>query len=114
MSNASKGRARRAALLALAVFTVACQAPGSAPRQAGSDGTDVSPPAQTPAEADTCNARTYGWLVGEPKSRIPAMPADAVMRVLCTTCPMTMDFNPARLNIFYDEKTGVIGKLNCG
>lgn len=114
MSSRTKDRARGAALLALAVFTAACQAPGLAPGQAGSDGADASPPAQTPAEADTCNARTYGWLVGEPKSRIPAMPADSLVRVVCTTCPMTLDFNAARLNIFYDEKTGVIGKLSCG
>ena len=63
---------------------------------------------------DTCNAKSHAWLVGEPRSRIPAAPAGSTVRVVCSTCAMTMDFSEARLNIFFDEKTGIVSKLTCG
>jgi hypothetical protein len=35
-------------------------------------------------------------------------------RVACTTCPMTMDYNPGRLNILYDQETGIVREVKCG
>ncbi len=43
----------------------------------------------------------------------PPSPGKA-FRVVCTACPMTMDFNPERLNIIYDDTSGVILRLTCG
>ncbi|MFN5618247.1 MAG: I78 family peptidase inhibitor [Brevundimonas sp.] len=42
------------------------------------------------------------------------MPAGATWRVTCTTCPVTMDYNPGRLNILYDRDTGVVREVKCG
>ena len=54
------------------------------------------------------------WLVGKPKTDIP-VPVDVVnRRVTCTTCPVTMDYNPSRLNVFYEESSGIIREVKCG
>lgn len=72
--------------------------------------TPVPPHDQT----DLCKASDLAWLVGKPKSEIP-VPVDVTdRRVVCTTCPVTEDYNPYRLNIFFDEDTGVVERVNCG
>jgi hypothetical protein len=38
----------------------------------------------------------------------------AQRRVACTTCPVTDDLDPGRLNIFYDERTQLITEVRCG
>ena len=65
-------------------------------------------------EADQCGASRYQWLVGRPRSAIPAKPSDATWRVTCTSCPVTMDHSSARLNIFYDSETERIEEVRCG
>ena len=63
---------------------------------------------------DFCKAGEMQWLVGRTKAEIP-VPVDVVnRRVTCTTCPVTQDFSPYRLNVFYDEKTEVIEQVRCG
>jgi len=52
--------------------------------------------------------------VGRNRSELPARPAGEVWRVTCTTCPVTMDYSPDRLNILFDESTGVIREVKCG
>jgi hypothetical protein len=69
------------------------------------------PPAD---EADQCGASRYQYLVGRPRSAIPAQPAGARWRVTCTGCPITMDYSPARLNIFYDSETERVEEVRCG
>lgn len=66
------------------------------------------------ADADECGAREYQYLVGKPRSRVPAQPAGANWRVTCTSCPVTMDYSPARLNILYDEESEIVEKVSCG
>jgi hypothetical protein len=78
-----------------------------ASRPADPDGTD-------PDGADPCGASRYQSLVGRPRSAIPAEPAGATWRIACTSCPITMDYSPARLNIFYDEETQIIEEVRCG
>lgn len=65
-------------------------------------------------DADICRAGELQWLVGRPRTDIP-VPVDVVnRRVTCTTCPVTMDYNPGRLNILYDRDTGVVREVKCG
>jgi hypothetical protein len=63
---------------------------------------------------DQCNAGKYQYLLGQPRSRIPDAATGPGTRVTCTTCAMTMDYSPSRLNILYDEKTEIIKEVKCG
>ena len=64
--------------------------------------------------ADECGARGHQSLVGKTASEIPAKPAGANWRIACTACPVTLDYRPDRLNIFFEEKTQVIQEVKCG
>jgi hypothetical protein len=67
-----------------------------------------------PLDADICRARDLQWLVGRPRTEIP-VPVDVInRRVACTTCPVTEDYSPYRLNIFYDQQTGLVTEVRCG
>jgi hypothetical protein len=73
----------------------------------------VGAPAVNPT-ADLCRAGEMQWLVGKPKTDIP-VPVDVVSRrVTCTTCPVTEDFSPYRLNFFFNERTDIIEQVRCG
>jgi len=64
--------------------------------------------------ADMCRAGDLQWLVGRPKTDIP-VPVDVVTRrVTCSTCPVTEDFSPYRLNILFNEQTGIVEQVRCG
>jgi hypothetical protein len=77
--------------------------------------TTGSEPATPPMDGPTaCKADQYQRLVGTNRSQLPQTPAGETWRVTCTTCPVTMDYNPSRLNIVYDEATGVIRQVKCG
>lgn len=62
----------------------------------------------------SCGAERHQALVGQNRSAIPEAPSGASWRVTCTTCAMTMDINPRRMNILYDQTTGVIEQVRCG
>ena len=63
---------------------------------------------------DRCGAGELQWLVGKPKTDIP-VPVDVVnRRVTCTTCPVTEDYSPTRLNIFFNERTDIVEQVRCG
>ena len=65
-------------------------------------------------DTDICKANDLQWLVGKSKAEIP-VPVDVVnRRVVCTTCPVTEDFSPYRLNIFFNESTGIVEQVRCG
>ncbi len=61
-----------------------------------------------------CRADQYQRYVGRNRSELPPKPANENWRVTCTTCPVTMDYSPSRLNIFYEQSTGVIREVKCG
>ena len=72
----------------------------------------VAPPPQS--EQDTCGAKEFQGLVGQPRSEIPVPVRPERRRVVCTTCPMTRDFDQNRTNFFFDAQTGRITAVRCG
>lgn len=71
-------------------------------------------PLPPPPPPDSCGASQMQWLVGQPKSKIPIPTDPSRRRVACTTCPVTMDYNASRLNIFFDAETGLVKEVKCG
>ena len=71
-------------------------------------------PERPQSRSDQCGAHELAYLVGKPKSQIPVPVDPSRRRVACTTCPVTMDYSPMRLNIFFDAETGVIKEVKCG
>ena len=67
-----------------------------------------------PTTDDQCRASEYRDLVGQNRSELPEAPAGATWRVTCTGCPVTMDHRPDRLNILFDQDTGVVEEVKCG
>jgi hypothetical protein len=99
------------ALLALAACSTAPEPAAPPPPP------PVAPPPVSPAPqpvADACHAREHQNLIGRPRSEIPVPVKPELQRVACTTCPVTMDFNPSRLNFFFDAQTGLIKDVRCG
>lgn len=71
------------------------------------------PPAPHPA-ADSCGAAEAQRYVGRPRTEIPIPIQPSLQRVACTTCPVTLEFMPRRLNFFFDAETGIIKEVKCG
>jgi hypothetical protein len=77
--------------------------------------TAAPPPVSPPAlPKDACGADEAQRLVGRPRSEVPIPMRPALQRVACTTCPVTMDYNPRRLNFFYEASSGIIKEVKCG
>ena len=65
-------------------------------------------------DGDLCRAAELQNIVGQPRTEIP-VPVDVInRRVTCTTCPITEDYSPYRLNIFFDQETGIVEEVRCG
>jgi len=109
--NAMKSTFAAVAAIASFIALGACQRALDKP--AAPTNADEKPRVPSAAN-DTCNAKSHSWLIGQDHKRVPPAPAGKVVRVVCSTCAMTMDFNQARLNVFFDEKTGVVTRLTCG
>lgn len=101
-------------LIALAFLSLAAGCTASAPAGPPGPGPRPAPPSPPPPPADQCGARAHQHLVGRPRSEIPVPVLPALQRVACTTCPVTQDYNPRRLNFFYDAATGRIAEVRCG
>lgn len=104
---------KRLTAIAFGLVLTACQATPPE-RNVDFDVATGTQKARQPTESDTCGVASHAWLVGQNRDRIPPAPAGAVVRIVCSTCAMTMDFNASRLNIVYDEKTKIVSKLSCG
>lgn len=61
---------------------------------------------------DTCGASRYQTLIGQ-SGPVISVPAHAAYRSYKTGDPVTMDFNPTRLN-FEHDKTGKLVRVSCG
>ena len=108
--------------LALALLLSACasddQTPVSVTPTAAPPAAPQPPPvAVAPAlplpPPDQCGAYELQDLVGKPRQSIPVPVDPSRRRVVCTTCPITMDFSPERLTIYYDAESGLVTKLQC-
>lgn len=60
-----------------------------------------------------CNAEANRSLIGSHVGAV-SFAADANVRVVCTTCPTTRDYRPDRLNVRFDQATGIIRSVDCG
>ncbi len=90
-------------LAAAGLLVAACAPVGNSPAP--------MPPTDGPSQ---CRADQYQRFIGRNRSELPARPAGEIWRVTCTTCPVTMDYNPSRLNILYEQSNGVIREVKCG
>jgi len=66
-----------------------------------------------PPEADSCGAQGLEHLVGQPAQVLDSMRFGGPVRILQEGAPMTMDYNPGRLNITKDA-AGRISRVWCG
>lgn len=73
----------------------------------------TAPPPMSDAP-DQCRASSYQRFVGQNRSALPAQPAGETWRVVCSTCAVTMDYNPSRLNVIHDIDTNIVTQVNCG
>lgn len=72
----------------------------------------AQPPSEEigPARCDAEGARS---LIGSHVGAV-TFPQGANVRVVCTTCATTRDFRPDRLNVRFNEATGMIESVDCG
>lgn len=102
----------------MAVVGCTTPQPADAPAPRAVEAAEVNRPIgdRTPDApgADMCRAGEMQWLIGRPRTEIP-VPVDVVSRrVTCTTCPVTQDYSPSRLNIFYNSQTSIVEVVRCG
>jgi hypothetical protein len=110
---------KRFVLAGVVLVLASCSsAPEPAPMPAPS--TPTAPPAialpATPpqAERDQCGLKEAQAFVGKNRTELPAPVDPSRWRVACTTCPVTMDYRPDRLNILFNPDTGVVQQVKCG
>ncbi|WP_309629200.1 hypothetical protein [Brevundimonas sp.] len=107
--------------LIAALFLAACSSTPPPANEASGPSTIEKAEANQPVgshmpdgEADLCKAADFQYLVGKHRNEIP-VPVEVVnRRVVCTTCPVTMDFSPHRLNIFYNTQSEIVEQVRCG
>lgn len=63
---------------------------------------------------DQCGAADLQWLVGRSRTEIPVPVNPYARRVTCTTCALTEDYSPTRLNILFDQESGRVETVRCG
>ncbi|WP_374516692.1 hemolysin [Brevundimonas sp.] len=63
--------------------------------------------------AQRCDAEGARSLIGSHVGAV-TFPRDANVRIVCTTCPTTRDYRPDRLNVRFDQETGIIRSVDCG
>ncbi len=76
--------------------------------------TEAEPPLRVDDGPAQCRADQYQNWIGRNRAELPQAPVGETWRIACTTCAVTMDYNPNRLNIFYEERSGVIREVRCG
>lgn len=92
----------------------ACSSPADPPSPIAPPRTIAPRPAPIVAPRDSCGAADLQYLVGRSRSEIPVPVRPNLQRVACTTCPVTQDYSPSRLNFFFEAQTGIIREVRCG
>jgi hypothetical protein len=64
--------------------------------------------------SDTCNARSIAFLLGRSVSEAPRHLQGRGHRIAGLRAPITADYGPGRINIFFDERTQRIVGIRCG
>ena len=74
-----------------------------------------APVTEAPTEPipQRCDAEAAKSLIGSHVGAV-SFAAGANVRVVCTTCPTTKDLRPDRLNVRFDEASGIIRSVDCG
>jgi hypothetical protein len=90
--------------LILAAATVVLAAGACAPVEAPSSGQ---------GGPQTCDAAGARSVIGSHVGAVDFAPG-ANVRIVCTTCPTTRDYRPDRLNVWFNQSTGVIERVDCG
>ena len=67
---------------------------------------------QTPIP-QRCDAVAARSLIGTHVGAV-SFPQGAHVRIVCTTCPTTKDLRPDRLNVRFNDATGIIESVDCG
>lgn len=114
---------RPIAAAALLLTLAACASEPSGAPPTSPPPANVAPPASPPPQSrppeqrpggDACGAKEAQRYVGRPRTEIPIPIQPSLQRVACTTCPITLEFVPRRLNFFFDAETGIIKEVKCG
>jgi hypothetical protein len=103
---------------ALLVVAAGCTEPAKPPPAPPPPAVEAPPPPPPPPPApvskDSCGAEPLQYLVGHPHTDIPVPVNPNLRRVVCSSCVITQDFNPARQTIVYDAQTGLVQSVKCG
>lgn len=105
------------ATLAVVVLAASCSSAPPPPAPLPPPETPVAPPPVAiapPQPKDQCGMADAQSFVGKNRTQLPAPVDPTRWRVACTTCPVTMDFRPDRLNILFDADNGVVKEVKCG
>ena len=103
------------ALIVVTLIVAGCASETQTPPRASLPPPPISvvPTPDLPS-VEQCGADKLQGLVGRSRLEIPVPVYPALQRVACTTCPVTMDYSPRRLNFFFDAETGIIKQVKCG
>lgn len=66
-----------------------------------------------PSGPARCDAEASRSLIGSHQAAV-SFARGTDVRFVCTTCSATEDYRPNRLNIRFDEATGIIRSVDCG
>ena len=62
---------------------------------------------------DTCGAARYSGLLNQSEAQIATLGFDQPARIIRPGDPVTMDFNPGRINFLLDDQ-GNVDRIYCG
>jgi hypothetical protein len=60
-----------------------------------------------------CDADAAQSLIGSHNGAV-TFPRNSNVRMACTTCAVTQDYQEDRLNLFFNQETGIIERVSCG
>lgn len=111
-------RWRLTLLIGIAALAACTLEPASAPEPAGQAPTMAHTPLRLarrePLPADQCRAFERRDWIGRSVGSLPEKPRGENWRIVCTTCQKTDDHRLDRLNIIYEELTGLVTQMTCG